>query len=40
MPRPPTINVMISSRCNDPISFEGKEAKLTDVRRKLKEILV
>jgi hypothetical protein len=39
MPRPPTIRVMISSRCNDPIPFEGGEARLTDVRRKLKVVL-
>jgi hypothetical protein len=30
---------MISSRCNDPISFEGKTGTLTDVRLKLKEAL-
>jgi hypothetical protein len=39
MARPPAITVMISSRCNDPISFEGKEVKLTDLRRKLKAAL-
>jgi hypothetical protein len=39
MARPPVVTVMISSRCNDPVSFEGRETKLTDVRRKLKETL-
>lgn len=39
MSRPLTISVMISSRCNDPISFGGTEANLTDVRRKLKAVL-
>jgi len=31
-----TVKVMISSRCNDPIEFNGKPSTFTEVRRKLK----
>lgn len=33
------ILVMISSRCSDPIIFDGKEQKLEDLRKKLKDEL-
>ncbi len=36
MAKPKTIRVMISSRCSDPIQFEGKTALLSDVRLRLK----
>jgi hypothetical protein len=39
MARPSTIRVMISSRCNDPIPFRGKPAKLTEIRIELKNNL-
>lgn len=36
MATPPKIRVMISSRCNDAIEFNGEQATLSDVRRQLK----
>lgn len=33
------IRVMISSRCNDPISYKGVPGTLTDVRKEIKRIL-
>jgi hypothetical protein len=39
MPTPPRIRVMISSRCNDTIEFDGVISTLSDVRARLKHTL-
>ena len=39
MPTPPTIRVMISSRCNDPIQFGGAPSTLSAVRLRMKQEL-
>jgi hypothetical protein len=39
VPTPPTIRVMISSRCNDPIPFGGAPSTLSAVRLRMKQEL-